>query len=350
MTFGGPLSRESTIANILQTNEALLDLYTRKEEYNPVRLDEHQRFYCSSEQKKNMLEPKVSKFLLMNGVNYSWPDEKKFALCLTHDIDHISPSWKYRGYTSLKMASHFNLRKAFDRFFNKENPYWNFKKIMALEKTYGATSSFYVMVDGSNYDIEKLSDELPSIVDLGHEVGLHGGYYTYNDADIMVHEKKKLEEVVGRNVVGYRNHYLRFKVPDTWVSLRTAGFQYDTTFGYADTIGFRNGMCHPFKPFNLHENKEIDILEIPLTLMDVTLFKYMGLDFEKSWNLCKKIIDDVEALNGVATLIWHNESFDPLYRNEWRKLYMKILKYGYEKNAWMTSGKEIYNWWTRTVG
>ena len=150
-----------------------------------------------------------------------------------------------------------------------------------------------------------------------------------------------MEKVLGKKVVGYKNHFLKFKVPDTWSLLEKAGFKYDSTSGYADCVGFRNGMCHPFKPFNLNTGKEIDILEIPLTIMDCTLFDYMRLDFGKAWDITKMLIDIVEKHKGIITILWHNTYMvdDKL------KFYEKILKYCYEKEAWMTSGEEIRTWW-----
>ena len=107
--------------------------------------------------------------------------------------------------------------------------------------------------------------------------------------DIM-EKKQRLEKVLGKKVIGYRNHYLRFKVPDTWELLSKAGFKYDTTFGYADCAGFRNGVCHPFRPYNINTGKQIDILEIPLIIMDRTLLRdYMRLDVKKAWELIKNL-------------------------------------------------------------
>ena len=51
-------------------------------------------------------------------------------------------------------------------------------------------------------------------------------------------------------MIGYRNHYLRFKLPETWKYLADAGFEYDTTLGYSNALGYRNGMCHPFRPYD----------------------------------------------------------------------------------------------------
>ena len=327
---------------LLKKNNELWDLFTRTEEYNPEILDKHKRFRYHYSKYQHIFEPKVSEFLVKNGFKFQWPDNHKFAVCLTHDIDNIYPSWKYRYFTSLKFATKFQWQKSLDRGSKKENPYWNFRRIISLEKKYDAKSSFYIMLDKSNYDAVELKDELINIIDNSHEVGLHGGHQTYNDFNLMIREKVKLEEIVGKKIIGYRNHYLKFKIPDTWTLLYKAGFKYDTTLGYADSVGFRNGMCHPFKPFDLNSGKQSDILEIPLTIMDSTLLQYMHLNVEESWQICKKLIDTVRDLGGVVTILWHNSFFDEIYRRGWEKLYEKILKYCYGKNAWMTTGENIW--------
>jgi len=59
--------------------------------------------------------------------------------------------------------------------------------------------------------------------------------------------------------------------------------------------------------------------------------------------LAKMLIDTVEKYNGVITILWHNTyMFD-----ENLKFYKKILKYCYEKDAWMTSGEELWKWWSK---
>jgi hypothetical protein len=111
-------------------------------------------------------------------------------------------------------------------------------------------------------------------------------------------------------------------------------------------IGFRNGMCHPFNPYNLNSQEAIDILEIPLIIMDGALFS-ITRSLNEAFESCKKLIDTAEKYNGVITLLWHNAPFSWPIRKNWKLLYEKILKYCYDKNAWMTSGEEIYKWWTK---
>ncbi|MDY0278836.1 MAG: hypothetical protein RBQ97_12210, partial [Acholeplasma sp.] len=104
----------------------------------------------------------------------------------------------------------------------------------------------------------------------------------------------RLEKVLGEKVTGYRSHYLKFQVPETWEILAQAGFSYDSTLGYTDCVGFRNGMCHPYHPVNLNTGNEIDIIELPLHVKDMSLFQqYMRLDFDGAWTIVKGMIDAV---------------------------------------------------------
>ena len=75
--------------------------------------------------------------------------------------------------------------------------------------------------------------------------------------------------------------------------------------------------------------------------MDGTLTKYMNLNEKEQFNVCKNIIDTVEKNNGVLTLLWHNNLMDG-NRGEF---YNALLKYAFEKNAWITTSNEIVNWW-----
>jgi len=336
---------------ILKEKKELWDLFIRKEEYNPLVLDKYQRFAYYLSGHRNILEPEVSKFLIENGLRVEYPENKKFAICLTHDVDVIYLPKLRTMYNAIKSLKEHQIRGALKMLLSKKvNSWWNFGDIMDLEAKYDAKSSFYFLVLDEedldfNYKIEDLEYEIGLIADKGWEVGLHGGHDAYNKLEEIKEKKKRLEKVLGKEVIGYRNHFLRFKVPDTWELLSKVGFKYDTTFGYADMVGFRNGMCHPFKPFNLRTNEWIDILEIPLTIMDSTLFDYMKLDISEAWKITKLLIDTAERYRGIITILWHR-----MYMTGKNlKFYEKILEYCYNKGAWITSGERIIEWWKKYV-
>lgn len=340
--------------NVIEQDPQLWELFTRKEEYDPMYLDKYGRFpYCFSNN-RDIFEPKVSDFLTKKGLTPEYPEGKKFAVCLTHDIDFV-----YNGMLTTAAKTVTALKKGhfaeasmlpFSTINKTWDPLWNFKQIMKLEEEYGAKSTFYFLtLDPKNEDftfsIEELEEEISCISKEGWEVGLHGGHEAYNNPAEIKNKKQKLEKVLGKKVVGYRNHYLRFKVPNTWESLAEAGFSYDSTFGYHDCAGFRNGMCHPFIPYNLNTGKDVNILEIPLTIMDATLFNHMHLDFQQAWELTERLILTGERQRGVITILWHNTYM----HGDYLEFYKKILQFCAKKNAWMTSGDQIHNWWQKNI-
>jgi peptidoglycan/xylan/chitin deacetylase (PgdA/CDA1 family) len=331
---------------ILQQNPEIWDLFTRKEEYNNPLRDQYDRFPHYTSNNRDIFEPKASQYLHEHGYSVEYPNNAPFAVCLTHDIDLVYQSIPSKGLATLRALKQGELTEALHsitRMRSKKLPFCNFSAIMDLEEKYGAKSTFFFMAEKPGeqdyaYNIEDLETDIGEIIDRGWEVGLHGGHTAYLNAHEMREKKVRLEKVTHKRILGYRNHYLRFRVPDTWECLSKAEFQYDATFGYADCAGFRNGMCHPFSPFNLNTNHEIEILEIPLTIMDGTLDQtYMRLDGRSRWEFVKMLINRVAGFHGVFSLLWHNTSMD----GGNLELFEKILGYCHERKAWMTSGSNI---------
>jgi peptidoglycan/xylan/chitin deacetylase (PgdA/CDA1 family) len=341
-------------------NTDLFDIYTSKEEYQGRR-DKLGRFVHRFSDNRNVSQPIVSNYLISNGlIAAEWPENHRFAACLTHDIDSIYPSWKYTLFAAAKFALKLRPEKSLGRLMGRtkrnssQNPYWNFKTILELEQKYDAKSSFYFKATSKDpfdctYDIDDVGAELGYLSDMGWEIGLHGGFYVFNDPEELEKEKEVLEKALGEKIIGIRMHFLRFEVPETWKLIANLGFKYDSTFGYPDMPGFRNGMCHPFRPYDLRTENEIDILEIPLNIIDGTLFGYLHLEPIQAWKTIEKLIEVTERNRGVITILWHNHTFDEIYWKQWSKVYEKTLQLLEKKNAWMTSGKEIHSFWTKNT-
>jgi hypothetical protein len=340
--------------DILQQAPELWRLFTCEEEYGPSIRDALDRFPHYMSENGNPFEPRASRYLHERGFRPDYPEDHPFAVCLTHDIDVVYQSRVNKGRGIAGSLTSGRFREALataGHLRSRRFPRCNFHQIGALEEKYGACSSFYFLAiepgeRGYNYDIRDLEEDLGTIVDTGSEVGLHGGHSAYCDPAVLETEKRRLEDLLGRPVSGYRSHFLRFRVPETWERLARAGFKYDTTLGYADCAGFRNGMCHPFAPFDLNRGRRIDILEIPLAIMDSTLDQFMRLDAAGAWEVTRTLIAAAERYNGVITVLWHNTSMF----GEGLKFYEKILEYCSAKGAWMTSGAEICSWWEKNVG
>ena len=303
---------------------------------------------------RDLGDPIVSRQALDTGPLPAYPEGRRFAVCLTHDIDDLYPPLTHKLLATPYLAARLRARGLLDLWWPRRggenrSPYRNFRRIMAIEESFGARSSFYFLLADRDikrfrYRTDEVEADIGDIADRGWEVGLHGGYYAYDRPDLIREEKRRLDRVLGRPSVGYRNHYLMFRVPETWEHLAAAGFRYDTTIGYNDVIGFASGACHPYRPYDARSGRWIDILELPLAIMDGGLcdsYRSPAAAFEAA----KLVLRRVEDLGGVATLLWHNSTFDCPFRADREKLYGKILGYCRDRGAWMASGDEICDWW-----
>jgi peptidoglycan/xylan/chitin deacetylase (PgdA/CDA1 family) len=313
--------------------------YTLNDEVSKC-LDAHGR---ATAQGKDTTTPEASKYLQEKGFSIDYPEGKKFAICLTHDIDK---AYTGTGRKLLNLArGHLggrSLGEYLGDIASKTRPNCNFEDIMRLEERHGAKSTFFLLALGSgdkdyNYDVENLQGYTGAILDRGFEIGLHGGWGAYKDGETLAREKSRLEKTLNRRVEGYRNHYLLFDTRATWKLLEDSGFAYDSTIGYPDAVGFRSGLCHPYNPYDAEKDKAHNIVELPIAAMDRTLETYNRLQPDVAWQSIKGVIDASERYGGVATIIWHNV----FMWGDWGRLYEKILGYGSEKGALMTGGAEI---------
>jgi hypothetical protein len=157
----------------------------------------------------------------------------------------------------------------------------------------------------------------------GHEVGLHGSFDSYNDCEMFVSQKVRLDHIVSSKRYGGRQHYLRWKTPVTWRIYEKAEMLYDATLGYADHEGFRCGFCLPFKPFDVLENRVIELWEIPLIFMDTTFRRYRDLSSDGITGVIRSLIASVSKHRGVFVALWHH---DYMTQPLWSKLYQQTMK------------------------
>jgi hypothetical protein len=81
--------------------------------------------------------------------------------------------------------------------------------------------------------------------------------------------------------------------------LEQAGFSYDSTFGYTETVGFRAGTMQAFRPMGVGR-----LLELPLTIMDTALFysSHLNLAPTTAKQAVWRLVDDAERYGGALTI------------------------------------------------
>jgi hypothetical protein len=162
----------------------------------------------------------------------------------------------------------------------------------------------------SGYDPRdrRIQEVIRKMTDRGVEQGIHPGYDTFEAPELLASEVAICKKFLGPDTFGGRQHYLRWS-PNSWIDWEREGLRYDSSVGFAETIGFRAGTCYPYRPWLFSENREADLVELPLLVMDVTLLGYMGLDTDEAVSRTLEIARRCFLVGGVFTLLWHNTNY-----------------------------------------
>lgn len=279
---------------------------------------------------------------------WTGPDGENFAVCLTHDVDRVKKT--YQAITHFLMDGRaYHLTS----IFSTSNPYWTFDKIMEIEEKHNVRSTFFFLNESKRLNLfkpstykltlgrynihnQKIIEVIKKLNKDGWEIGVHGSYDSYQNKDLILREKNELEGILGKPVLGIRQHYLNLDIPNTWELQREVGFKYDSSFGFRNRIGFRGNKIRPFRPF------DDEFLEIPLTIMDGPLFK-SSKGIYTAWRKCENLLKYIEKKKGLLTVLWHTDRFnDREYPNQMR-VYEKIIEESLKRNAWVTNCREATN-------
>lgn len=254
-----------------------------------------------------------------------------FGLLLTHDVDYLDKyTFNYfvykvkelTGLRSSRVSRWTNLQlllKGLLHFskIKKGNPFWNFTWLRTTEKKHAWRSVFYFLDKGIRHSDASYSFEEKRVRMLfeelqrdGCEIGLHGRVRSIANKTNMEESLLKLSDASHATVKGIRQHRLLWKHPQTALIQEEIGFTYDTTLGFAAHEGFRNSYCYPFRLFDFEKNSMTALWELPLTVMDGTLFAYQNYTPEQALRACEKIIQEVQYFGGLFTLLWHNNFFE----------------------------------------
>jgi len=287
-----------------------------------------------------------------------WPQNKKYSICLTHDVDFIKKwdtSWFKENIISFfNNLLKFKIKDAINKLSEcliplsgETDPYWSFDNLISLEKELGYKSSFYFFTDNKRYKIsdKKTKKMIKNICENGWDVGLHSSFESYNNLKKIEIEKKSIDNILGKPANGVRQHFLMFNPSNNWINYEKAGFNYDTTLGFADHYGFRASTSFPYHPYNFLEDKKASILEIPIIVMDGSFFHYLDYSSEEAYNSTISTVNTIKETNGICVMLWHSNSFSD-DRPGWGETYYKIIKNIDRSKAWVTSASEISDWWT----
>lgn len=306
------------------------------------------------------------------------PEGHRFIACLTHDLDHAVLRRHLIDATMLGFLYRATLVSAFNTARGRLRPtkllrnwlaaaklpfvyaglaqdFWlQFDRYLEMEA--GRPSTFFAIpferrpgrsangeapaARASAYDVSHISEKIRVLKAAGCEIGLHG-IDAWTDSRSGREEAARISSVSGNEIAGVRMHWLYRdeKSPLAW---EEAGFSYDSTIGYNETVGYRAGTTQIFRPLQATR-----LLELPLHVMDTALFypDYLGLSEDQAWNWLGPIFDNAMQRGGVLTINWHDRSIAP--ERQWGEFYCRMLADLTERGALFCTAAQAVSWFQK---
>jgi hypothetical protein len=328
----------------------------------------------------------LRRLLIASGVTFAeippCPDGSDFICCLTHDIDFFGIRRHKFDRTLAGFVARASVKTTADVirgrlpvasaarnwtallslplvFLNVIADFWHpFADYARVEA--GPRSTFFLVPfkgrpgiapDGTiaaaravSYQIADVRDEARSAAAAGSELAVHG-IDAWRDSTAGRAELRELTSVTGRETAGVRMHWLYLN-RESPRHFEAAGFEYDSSWGYNEAVGYRAGTSQVFR---LLESD--DLMELPLSIMDSALFypTRMGLSEQDAMQRCRAIIFHARQLGGTVVINWHDRSLAPerLWGDFYRQLLQEIES---GDRVWFTTAGQAVRWfrWRRS--
>jgi peptidoglycan/xylan/chitin deacetylase (PgdA/CDA1 family) len=363
---------------ILQANKAIISadiiaaafyLLSGWQEYFSSERDRHGRFpYVTSVQKKYgfVALPVVNYYfdVLRAAVEHvsgktlrprRWGSQgAEFAAFISHDIDNLHSGWKAPAKAAFQQRKLSRFGQLLWQHWTQPDTWDNLEEVAAATAQYGAKSTFFVLpnsrqaangISNADYQLKpSLRQRFRQLREAGNEVCLHGSIGTALSAQQLSYELDAIEYEGS----GIRFHYLSWDSTQTLGLLDTIGFDYDATLGFAEHFGFRHSYCQPFYPFDFAKGQEAGFLEIPLNVMDATLHhpQYLQLAPAEILPTLAPVFAEIKRFGGVASVLWHNENFDPANTQNGPQQFHEIMAHLQQQGAAFRTGRDIWQEFT----
>lgn len=308
---------------------AVFYLLSRYEEYFPFRKDEHDRFsakHSLATKHDFVTKPLVDHYLirLASWLNSSLQTDvfipsQEFKHVITLDVDQLY-LYKAKGLArtvlslakaGIKDQEDFSKRTS-TLFVNKPDPIDLYAEFLDAAKSKELeTILFFQVGDSTRFDINNPA-HLPSIkskineLSLRTKIGIHPSYFSSENEEMMTREFGRFNAVSSMKLYRNRQHYLRFKIPQTLRWLEELGITEEYSMAFADQNGFRASTAFPFVFYDLEQDEATNVTVHPTCFLDITSVRNCS-NQEQSINELTALYNEVKQVGGHFITVWHAE-------------------------------------------
>lgn len=248
------------------------------------------------------------------------PPGTSWGVCLSHDVDHLGLREHFLDGFLIRYSVNLVRQNLFHRFrpgraldglwgvglaaLGRDR--WSvLDELLAAERRAGVHSTWFVAVRngrGIAYGPEGARNTIARLLEAGQEVGLHGQHPSSGfSLEEQFADLVRFASSVG---LGMRMHYLNLG-PEIFDAAAAAGLRYDSTVLDREHLDPRT---HPLPGPRLVRP---GLLEIPLHVMDSTLFSTTGLGLSgpEALEYLLQLAGRASALGRVLVLNLHPNSY-----------------------------------------
>jgi len=181
---------------------------------------------------------------------------------------------------------------------------------------------------------------IATLLEAGCEIGVHG-IDAWHSVEKGQEELARVAAVSKQPTTGIRMHWL-LRDADTPGVLEQAGYAYDSTSGFNDTIGYRSGTAQVFRPIGARA-----LLELPVAIQDGALFypQRLNLSEAAAEQRCAELIETTARIGGTLALIWHDRSHGP--ERFWGDFYIRLIDRLRSAGAWFATASQAVDWFQK---
>jgi len=243
------------------------------------------------------------------------------SISVSHDIDHLCyyKSWPrvFRGFSRGLVRQHSLIsayRNAYSGFISRLDHYKDpcvtaIDELMQFNHSLGLNGTFFLMSANQSkyddgYDIASslLRNKIDLLINSGHKIAWHTGYYAAYDDALYKQEFHRFNKVCGNKTFGARHHFLRWRAAESWQRMEQFGITFDASLGYTKTCGFRCSTAHAFPAYSLLDDKELNLEVRPLILMD----GYLLNNPSDAQLIVERMLTRCHQVSGCFSLLIHN--------------------------------------------
>ncbi len=247
--------------------------------------------------------------VISHDIDIYWADDWPWRRRIERQFKNLVISYLESRRASVALSGAARLLKAFagmrvDDFI---------PALMETEKGHEFRSTLFVIARSphrrdANYGLAAIAPRLQQAAQQGFDIELHGSYTSIVEQRDLLSEVTELARFSWQPPIANRQHWLRFDSHQRlFNAIEHAHLACDSTLGFSNRVGFRNGASFSFPPYDFSREEPCNFLEIPLAIMDRALVHEARSTAKSYSELAEPVFRDSRRWGwGGFALLWHN--------------------------------------------